>query len=147
MKAIVQRVTQATLSVDDKICAQIGVGLVVLLGIEEGDGQNQLGWMAEKIVNLRIFSDDQRRMNRSVLDIKGEVLLVPNFTVAGCCQKGRRPSFDNALASDQAKPMFERMAEALESKGITPQQGIFGAHMLVELTNDGPVTLILNTEH
>lgn len=150
MRAVVQRVTsarlEARLAPDDRPteCA-IGPGLVVLVGIEKSDTEADREWMAEKIVNLRVFEDDAGKMNRSVLDTKGSILLVPNFTVAGDCRKGRRPSFDNAMAPGEAAPEFDRLVEKVRALGVTVETGVFRAHMLVSLTNDGPVTLLVDS--
>ena len=145
MKAVVQRVNRASVTVDDKPIAKIGPGLLVLLAIEKGDGESEKRWSAEKIVNLRIFPDDEGHMNRSVRETGGEILLVPNFTVAGNCRKGRRPSFDKASLPGEAQPMFLEMAEKIRRAGVRIQTGVFGAHMQVEILNDGPVTLIVDT--
>ena len=125
--------------------AKIGAGLVALVGIERDDTEKELAWAADKLVNLRVFADDEGRMNLSVLDIGGEVLLVPNFTVAGDARKGRRPSFVGAMHPDEASPMFERLAESASAAGVPVQTGVFGAHMHVELVNDGPVTIWLDS--
>ncbi|MFG0253120.1 MAG: D-aminoacyl-tRNA deacylase [Phycisphaerales bacterium JB038] len=145
MKAVVQRVTAANVEVNDQIVGAIEAGLCVLLALEEGDGDSQAAWMAEKLANLRIFEDEAGHMNRSLLDTGGAMLLVPNFTVAGNCRKGRRPSFDKAMHPSAASPGFDAMADRLRGKGLRVETGVFGAHMHVSLLNDGPVTLILDT--
>ncbi len=145
MKAIVQRVGSASVEIDGRTVGAIERGLVVLLALEEGDGEDQAAWMAEKLANLRVFEDEAGHMNRSLLDCGGPMLLVPNFTVAGNCRKGRRPSFDKAMHPSAASPGFDAMVERLRSKGLHVETGVFGAHMHVSLVNDGPVTLIVDT--
>lgn len=147
MKAVVQRVSRASLTVEDRIVAEVPApgGLVVLVGIEQRDTPDDRRWMAEKIANLRIFPDDQGRMNLSVLDLGGAVLLVPNFTVAGDAIKGRRPSFDNAMRPPRAAEEFALLAAALRAVCPRVCEGVFGAHMHIALVNDGPVTILLES--
>ena len=145
MKVIVQRVRQATLDVDGERRASCGLGLVALAGIEGEDSERELRWMAEKIVHLRVFPDEAGLMNRSVLDVEGEVLLVPNFTVAGDCRKGRRPSFSTAKSPEAAAPMFEAFVAMVAALAPRVSRGEFGADMLVTIGNDGPITLILES--
>jgi D-aminoacyl-tRNA deacylase len=145
MKAVVQRVRSASVEVDGHVVGCIDAGLCVLLALEEGDSDSQADWMAEKLANLRIFEDEAGHMNRSLLDTGGAMLLVPNFTVAGNCRKGRRPSFDKAMHPSTASPGFDDIAKRLRQKGLLVETGVFGAHMHVSLVNDGPVTLILDT--
>jgi D-aminoacyl-tRNA deacylase len=148
VKAIIQRVNEAWVDVldsDTRRVASIGRGLLALVGIEHTDIDDDMAWMAEKIVNLRIFEDDAGKMNLSVFDIKGGVLLVPNFTVAGDARKGRRPSFDGAMRPELAEPMFTRLANRVEEAGVPVQMGVFKAHMHVGLVNDGPVTIVLQS--
>ena len=149
VRAVVQRVSSAALSVVEngsaREHARIGVGLVAMVGIQCGDDSSDRDWMAEKLANLRILPDDEGRMNLSVLDVGGEILLVPNFTVAGDARKGRRPSFDGAMRPPEAETEFDRLVEAVRSKGVRAQTGAFGAHMLVDLVNDGPVTIWLDS--
>jgi D-tyrosyl-tRNA(Tyr) deacylase len=145
MKAVVQRVNSASVEVDGNVVGAINGGLVVLLALEEGDGDSEAEWMAEKLANLRVFEDDAGHMNRSLREAGGSMLLVPNFTVAGNCRKGRRPSFDKAMHPSSAAPGFEAMAERLRGKGLRVETGVFAAHMHVRLVNDGPVTLIVDT--
>jgi len=130
-------------TVDDKVISQIGKGLVVLLGVGHGDGQEQVTFLAEKIANLRIFEDDQGRTNLSILDVKGEAIVVSQFTLHADSRKGRRPSFTDAALPDVAEPLVNRFAELLREHGVPTQTGQFGAHMLVEIHNDGPVTIWL----
>ena len=143
MRALLQRVSRASVTVDDKVISQIGKGLVVLLGVGHGDGQEQVTFLAEKIANLRIFEDDQVRTNLSILDVKGEAIVVSQFTLHADSRKGRRPSFTDAALPDVAEPLVNRFAELLREHGVPTQTGQFGAHMLVEIHNDGPVTIWL----
>jgi D-tyrosyl-tRNA(Tyr) deacylase len=146
MRAVIQRVSRASVTIDDDIVGSIGPGLLVLLGITHSDATEQARWLAEKIVNLRIFNDDDGKMNRSVADIDGSVLVVSQFTVYGDAQKGRRPSFIEAARPEHAVPLYEQFIVALLEQGVPVQTGRFGATMQVELVNDGPVTLIVETE-
>jgi len=143
MRALVQRVTKASVTVDDKIISQIGKGLVVLLGVGHGDAEEQVEFLAEKIANLRIFEDEQGKTNLSILDVKGEAIVVSQFTLFADTRKGRRPSFINAAMPDVAEPLVDRFVESLRGHGVPSQTGKFGAHMLVEIHNDGPVTIWL----
>lgn len=143
MRALIQRVSSGKVSVDAQAIAQIGHGLVILLGIGHGDGDEQAGYMAEKIANLRIFEDQDGKTNLSVLDVAGEALVVSQFTLYADTRKGRRPSFIHAAAPEVAAPLVERFAELLRGYGVPTQTGQFGGHMLVEIQNDGPVTIWL----
>ena len=143
MKAVVQRVSRASVSVDGQTLGTIGVGLVVLLGIGQGDGEAQAQWLAAKIANLRIFSDENGKMNRSVLDTGGQVLLVSQFTLYGDTSRGNRPGFSDAALPDVAEPLVNRVAQLLAQAGVPVATGRFQAHMLVEIHNDGPVTILL----
>jgi len=145
MRAVLQRVTHASVSVDGETIASIGPGLLVLLGIAKGDTPADADRLAAKIAELRVFADSGGRFNRSLLDISGEALVVSQFTLLADVRKGRRPSFVDAGAPDIAAPLVERFAEALQALGVRVATGRFGAHMLVELKNDGPVTLVLDT--
>lgn len=145
MRAIVQRVNHAQLTVEGESVAEIGPGLVVLAGIYQDDTDRDRVYIAEKTANLRIFQDEAGKMNLSVLDVRGEVLLVPNFTVAGSTRKGRRPSFDRAMAPDRSRAEFDRLAADLAAQGVPVKTGVFGAHMHVLLENDGPVTLVIDS--
>ena len=140
MRILIQRVSKASVAVDDKVISQIGKGLVVLLGVGHDDGEEQVAFLAEKTANLRIFEDEQGKTNLSILDVKGEVLVVSQFTLYADTRKGRRPSFIDAALPDIAEPLVNRFAELLRARGIPTQTGQFGAHLLVEIHNDGPVT-------
>jgi len=142
MKMVIQRVSRAEVRVDGDAVGRIGAGLAVLVGLESGDGEQHLERAARRLATLRIFSDDEGRMNRGLDEVGGTVLAVSQFTLAGSIRKGRRPSFDRALAGDAAEPLFERFLELLRDEGVTVETGVFGALMDVELVNDGPVTLI-----
>ena len=145
MKAVVQRVTQARVSVDGQTVGSIQSGLVVLLGIGQGDGEAEAQWMAGKIANLRIFEDQYGKFNRSLLEVGGAVLLISQFTLYGDAHKGRRPSFTQAAPPAMAEPLVERVAQVLAGLGVPVSTGRFQAHMLVEIHNDGPVTISLDT--
>ena len=145
MKAVIQRVTNASVRVDGKIVGQIGSGLLVLLGVARGDGEVDGRYLIDKLRSLRIFADEQGKMNRSLTDIGGAILLVSQFTLLGRTESGRRPSFDDAAPSDDAKRLYEQVAQALRELGTPVQTGIFAAHMQVELLNDGPVTFMLDS--
>jgi len=143
MRIILQRVSQARVSVSGKAIAQIGPGLVLLVGIDPSDQQDQARYLAEKIAHLRIFEDQDGKMNRSILDVGGEAIVVSQFTLFADTRKGRRPSFTDAAKPQIAEPLVEQFAAILTELGIPTQNGEFGAHMLVEIGNDGPVTIIL----
>ena len=145
MRVVVQRVRGADLVIEGQERARIGLGLVVLVGFSPGDQPRDLEWMAEKLAGLRVFTDDEGKMNLSVSEIGGAVLAVPNFTLYGDCRKGRRPGFSDAASPEVATALFDRFCEAL-AKLVPTQTGVFGAHMHVTLTNDGPVTLLLDSE-
>jgi D-tyrosyl-tRNA(Tyr) deacylase len=143
MKAVIQRVTSASVNVDDKIVGRIGPGIMVLLGIDKGDDESKAEWLAEKIINLRIFSDEDGRMNRSLLDIEGSLLVVSQFTLSGNYSKGKRPSFDTAAPADEGKRLYEYFVAVAGRTGLAVETGVFQADMQVALVNDGPVTFIL----
>jgi D-aminoacyl-tRNA deacylase len=143
MRALLQRVSKASVTVENKVISEIGKGLVVLLGIGHGDREEQAAFLAEKISNLRIFEDAQGKTNLSILDVKGEAIVVSQFTLYADARKGRRPSFIDAALPDVAEPLVERFVELLRGHGVPTQTGKFGAHMAVEIHNDGPVTIWL----
>jgi D-tyrosyl-tRNA(Tyr) deacylase len=145
MKAVIQRVTSASVHVEGKIVGQIESGLLVLLGVAKGDGETDGRYLVEKIRTLRIFSDEQGKMNRSLVDIQGSVLLVSQFTLLGRTANGRRPSFDEAAAPDEARQLYEQVVTELRALGTLVETGVFAAHMQVELVNDGPVTFVLDS--
>lgn len=145
MKAVVQRVSASSVTVDGEQIAKIGRGLAVLLGIEKGDTTKDVNFLAEKIANLRIFEDDAGKMNLSVLDVHGEALVVSQFTLLGDCSKGRRPGFDKAASPDLADSLYNEFVEMLNACGVPVQTGRFGAKMLFDIANYGPVTFILDT--
>lgn len=146
MKSIVQRVKQASVKAESKIVGQIKSGLVVLLGVGKGDTEKDADYLAEKITNLRIFSDQEDKMNLSALETKGEILAVSQFTLYGNTRKGRRPSFVEAAEAEKAKKLFDYFVEKLKETGLRVATGQFQAMMLVEIYNDGPVTLILDSQ-
>jgi D-tyrosyl-tRNA(Tyr) deacylase len=143
MKAVIQRVSSASVTVEDKIVGAIGRGILVLVGVEKGDDESKADWLAEKIVTLRIFEDEQGKMNRSLMEIGGELLAVSQFTLAGNCDKGRRPSFDTAAPPDEGKRLYDYFVAAVQRLGPQVATGIFQVDMQVALINDGPVTFIL----
>jgi D-tyrosyl-tRNA(Tyr) deacylase len=145
VRAVVQRVSSASVSVDNKRVAATGQGLLVLLAVNNLDTSSEAQWLAGKISRLRIFSDDEGRMNNSVVDIEGEILVVSQFTIYGNCRKGNRPSFSESAAPEIAEPLYKEFSNLLREQGIKVDTGIFGAHMKVELCNDGPVTLVIDT--
>ncbi|MEJ2348224.1 MAG: D-aminoacyl-tRNA deacylase [Anaerolineales bacterium] len=141
MRAVLQRVKHGSVKIGEDTIAEIGPGLVILLGIGPTDGDDEARYLAEKIANLRIFEDEEGRINRSLLDVGGEVIVVSQFTLYADTRKGRRPSFTQAAPPEIARPMVNRFAELLVEQGVPTQTGEFGAHMLVEIANDGPVTI------
>jgi len=143
MRALIQRVSKASVTVDQQIISQIGKGLLILLGIGHDDGEEQAAYLAEKTAKLRVFEDEIGKTNLSVLDVKGEAIVVSQFTLYADTRKGRRPSFTDAALPDLAEPLVDRFAELLRGHGIPVQTGSFGAHMVVEIHNDGPVTIWL----
>ncbi|SRR5579875_946316 len=146
MRALLQRVSHASVTVDGKVVGQIGQGLLVLLGVGQGDGEVQVKTLADKIVYLRIFGDDEGKMNRSLLDIGGEVLVVSQFTLYADTRRGRRPSFTDAASPVVAETLVEHFKEVLAGYGLTVASGIFGASMTIEIRNEGPVTIWLDSE-
>src|SRR5436309_2672465 len=146
MRALLQRVSRASVTVDGQVVGQIDRGLLVFLGVGQGDSEVQVKTLADKIVYLRIFGDDEGKMNRSLLDIGGEVLVVSQFTLYADMRRGRRPSFTNAAPPAIAEPLVERFKEAVANYGLKVEGGVFGAYMEVELLNTGPVTIWLDSE-
>jgi D-tyrosyl-tRNA(Tyr) deacylase len=146
MRAVVQRVKGAEVRVGEEIVGRIGFGFVVLVGVGKNDTEATGEALAEKIANLRVFDDDQGRMNRSLLEVGGQALCVSQFTLYGDCRKGRRPSYDQAAVPDQALLLYESFVESLRRRGIPTETGRFRAMMDVELVNDGPVTLLLDSD-
>jgi D-tyrosyl-tRNA(Tyr) deacylase len=143
MRALLQRVSAASVTVDGEVISRIGKGLVILLGVGHGDGEEQVSFLAEKIANLRIFEDDQGKTNLSILDVKGDAIVVSQFTLYADTRKGRRPSFIDAALPDVAEPLVDRFVQKLRGRDIPTQTGKFGVHMEVEIHNDGPVTVWL----
>jgi D-tyrosyl-tRNA(Tyr) deacylase len=143
MRALLQRVSKATVTVNEQTISAIGNGLLILLGVGHGDGEEQARFLAEKTANLRVFEDEQGKTNLSILDVKGEAIVVSQFTLYADTRKGRRPSFIDAALPDVAEPLVHRFVELLRSHGVPTQTGKFGAHMEVEIHNDGPVTIWL----
>lgn len=145
MKAVVQRVSNASVSIDGEIVGSIGQGLVVLLGVADGDSQNDVRYLAQKIVGLRIFSDADGKFNLSAQDVKGDLLLVSQFTLLADSRKGRRPSFVGAASPDHARHLFDEFVDAVKESGLKVETGRFQQHMVVEIHNDGPVTIIIDS--
>lgn len=146
MKALVQRVTKASVTVDGSLVGEIGHGLVVFVGVAKDDGERDAAYLASKIINLRIFSDDAGKFNLSLVDIKGELLVVSQFTLLADVRKGRRPSFEGAAPPEQAELLFNSFVSHLKSSGLKIATGRFQQHMLVEIHNDGPVTIALDSK-
>ena len=143
MRVVLQRVNQGRVTVEDRTVAEIGLGLVILLGIGPDDGVEQIDYLVNKIANLRIFEDHQGKINLSVLDVGGDAIVVSQFTLYADTRKGRRPSFTDAAPPDIANPLVDQFAEKLAAQGVPTQTGEFGAHMHVEIHNDGPVTILM----
>lgn len=146
MRAVVQRVSQARVTIEGRTTGEIGEGFLVLLGISRRDTAEEARWMADKVANLRVLADDAEKMNRSVLEAGGEVLVVSQFTLYGDARKGRRPSFVEAAQGSEANDLYELFVKELRSLGLTVATGEFGAMMDVELTNTGPVTILIDSE-
>ena len=145
MRALIQRVRSADVSVDGEVAGRIDHGLLVYVGIVPTDGDAAVEWMAAKIANLRIFKDDAGKLNRSVQDATGGILVVPNFTLAGDAHKGRRPSFDQAAPPEAAEPIHRQLIDALKAQGCAVAEGVFRAHMIVTSQADGPVNIVLDS--
>jgi D-tyrosyl-tRNA(Tyr) deacylase len=146
MRAVLQRVSRARVLVEAVTVGEISRGLLVLLGVAQGDTDQQARWLADKVCSLRIFEDDEGKMNRNLLDVGGSALVVSQFTLYGDCHKGRRPSFIEAALPDEAEPLYEAFAAEVRAQGVKTATGRFGAMMQVELVNDGPVTLIVDSK-
>jgi D-tyrosyl-tRNA(Tyr) deacylase len=146
VKCVIQRVSSSNVTVDNKVVGSIGVGLNILLGVQKGDTKDDIGKLVNKIINLRIFKDENDKMNLSLLDIGGEALVISQFTLAGNIKKGRRPSFDSSEKPEIAKKLYEEFVKEISNAGIKTQTGEFGAMMDVEIHNDGPVTFIVDSE-
>ena len=146
MRALIQRVSSSKVSVEKEVIGEIGAGLTVLLGVFPDDTERDIDWLAEKIVNLRIFDDENGKMNLSALDINGGILIISQFTLCGECKKGRRPSWAKAAAPEYAEKMYLKFIEAVKKSGLRTAQGQFQAHMEVEIHNDGPVTIMIDSK-
>ena len=147
MKAVIQRVSSCSVTVEDEVTGQINDGFLILLGVENGDTQSQADKLCNKIAGLRVFTDENDKMNLSLGDIDGEVLVVSNFTLCANCRKGRRPNFEAAARPETAEPLYEYFCERMKKNGIRKvEKGIFGADMKVSLLNDGPVTIVIDTK-
>lgn len=143
---MVQRVNSANVEAESKVSGKIGKGLLILLGISVDDNKQDTSYLADKILKLRIFDDDQARMNLNILDIKGDILLVPQFTLYGDCRKGNRPSYDKAANADEARGLYKTFLNTLKSSGLKVEEGVFGAFMNVYLSNSGPVTILIDSK-
>lgn len=145
MRILIQRVTRAEVRVDDKVEGRIGYGAVVLIGVASSDTQKEASYLADKLIHLRCFSDKNGKMNLSAMDIGADLLLISQFTLYGDCRKGRRPGFDLAAPPERARELYEYFVDKVRQSGLAVQTGVFQAHMQVELINDGPVTLLLDS--
>lgn len=146
MRSVVQRVKQASVSVDGKVVGKISAGLLVLLAVGQDDSLGETTWMVDKLIGLRIFEDEEGKMNRSIEDVGGEILMVSQFTLYGDCRKGKRPSFISAAPPDRAKLLFEQTVEQTRRRGVKVETGIFQTEMEIALINHGPVTILLDSE-
>ncbi|MEJ8554879.1 D-aminoacyl-tRNA deacylase [Tepidibacter sp. Z1-5] len=146
MRAVVQRVSNSSVTVDQNVVGKIDKGIMVLLGVNNDDNSKDVEYLVDKIVNLRIFEDENEKMNLSLLDIKGDLLVVSQFTLYGDCRKGRRPNFTDAAKPDTAIPLYEEFIDKAKKYGIKVETGKFGAHMNVDIMNDGPVTLLIDSK-
>lgn len=146
MRAVVQRVSSSKVEVDNKVVGEIGRGFNLLLGISKDDTIEDLKYIKDKVINLRVFEDENDKMNLSLLDIKGDILAISQFTLYGDCRKGRRPNFMNAMGGDEAKNLYEEFVKMLKDSGVKVETGEFGAHMKVDIQNDGPVTILLDSK-
>jgi D-tyrosyl-tRNA(Tyr) deacylase len=146
VRAVIQRVSVARVTVGDEVAGTIGRGVLVLVGIADGDTETEANWLVDKLLDLRIFEDDKGKLNRSLRDLNGELMLVSQFTLLADARKGRRPSFAAAARPEQAVPLYEHMVRRARDRGVTVATGRFGARMRVELVNEGPVTIILDSK-
>jgi len=147
LRAVIQRVTKSKVTVENKVMGNIDKGLMVLLGVGENDTEKDIKWLGDKIINLRIFEDSDDKMNLSLLDVEGDLLIVPQFTLYGDCRKGRRPSFGTSAEPLKGEEFFKKLTSYIEQKyNINVQKGKFQSHMVVDIQNDGPVTLLLDSE-
>jgi D-tyrosyl-tRNA(Tyr) deacylase len=146
MRALIQRVQKGSVTVDDNVIGQINQGLVILLGVKDGDTEAAAEYLAQKIVNLRIFQDENGKFNRPALDVGAELLAISQFTLYADTRRGRRPGFSDAARPEVSIPLYEKFVEYLQSSGLKVETGEFGAHMIVEIINDGPVTIMLDSE-
>jgi D-aminoacyl-tRNA deacylase len=147
MRLVIQRVSHGSVTVDDQIVGRCGAGFCILIGVKNGDTPAEARWLANKAANLRVFEDDAGKLNLSLLDVKGEALVVSQFTLYANAQRGRRPDFVDAARPEQAEPLIEYFVEQLRAAGVPTQTGVFRALMQVEIHNDGPVTILLEKEH
>ena len=148
MKVVIQRVSQATVKVSDKIISEIKLGFLILLGVEKSDSKEDINWLVNKISNLRVFSDNELKMNLSIKDIKGEIIVVSQFTLHAKTKKGNRPSYIKAANPEQAEPLYEEFISQLKNESaVSVQSGVFGANMQVDIVNDGPVTIIIDSKN
>ncbi len=143
MKVLLQRVSKASVKVEGKVEGEIGPGLLVFLGVTDSDTDEEIDYLVNKVTNLRVFNDNQGKMNLSIKDVSGDILVVSQFTLYADCQRGRRPSYTQAANPEYADEMYERFIEKIQISGVKVQSGVFGAHMEVELINDGPVTIMI----
>ena len=148
MKVVIQRVSEARVKVSDKIISEIKLGFLILLGVEKSDSKEDINWLVNKILNLRVFSDDELKMNLSIKDVNGEIIVVSQFTLHAKTKKGNRPSYIKAANPEQAEPLYEEFILQLKNESaVSVQSGVFGANMQVDIVNDGPVTIIMDTKN
>ena len=148
MKVVIQRVSEARVKVSDKIISEIKLGFLILLGVEKSDSKQDIDWLVNKISNLRVFSDNELKMNLSIKDIKGEIIVVSQFTLHAKTKKGNRPSYIKAANPEQAEPLYEEFISLLKNEsGVSVQSGVFGANMQVDIVNNGPVTIIMDSKN
>ncbi|MBD7911506.1 MULTISPECIES: D-aminoacyl-tRNA deacylase [Clostridium] len=146
MRAIVQRVNSSRVTVNEEIIGEISKGFNVLIGISKDDNEDDIKYISEKILGLRVFEDEDDKMNLSIQDVKGELLIISQFTLYGDCRKGRRPNFMNAMGGDEARELYEKLLDTFKKSGLKVECGEFGAHMIVDIVNDGPVTIMLDSK-